>query len=87
MPFGNRLLAAQLSSAWKQRSYPGLCAAMLGALQVFTRTTKNLQAETQTLRRPLRFAEQLHQFFFHMRWLSLLFKIVLPDTRAGVIFR
>jgi hypothetical protein len=25
--------------------------------------------------------------FFHMRWLQLLFKIVLPDTRAGVIFR
>src|SRR5438874_857823 len=67
MLFANRRPVAQLSNAWKRTSYPALCSAMLGALHVFTRTTKNLQAETQTLRRPLPFAEQLHQLIFPQR--------------------
>ena len=67
MLFANQPPGAQPSSAWKRTSYAVLCSAMLGALHVFTRTTKNLQAETQSLRRPLRFGEQLHQLFFPQR--------------------
>jgi hypothetical protein len=35
MLFANRPPGAQLSSGWKQRSYPALWSAMLRALQVF----------------------------------------------------
>ena len=35
MLFASRLLAAQPSNAWKQRSYPALWSAMLGAFHAF----------------------------------------------------
>src|SRR6266513_3520173 len=67
MLFANRRPVAQPSNAWKQRSYPGLGSAMLGAYQAFVRMAKNLQAETQALRATFRFFEQLHQLIFPQR--------------------
>src|SRR6476660_6984513 len=47
MLFASRLLAAQLSNAWTQRSYPALWPAMLGAFLRFCQDSGKLTSRNR----------------------------------------